>query len=169
MSLLHSAVLVLNQSYEPLSICSARRALLLVLRERAQIVERLEGVIRSVSQHYAVPSVVRLYKYVNVPRRNIVLSKSNVLKRDRYFCQYCGNKTNDLTVDHIVPRSKGGPSSWENLVCACFECNNKKGDNLLSQIGMELRSKPLRPSSFSFIRNIKDRRQHQWRPYLLLD
>lgn len=108
MSLLHSAVLVLNQSYELPSICSVCRALLLILRERAQIVERLEGVVLSVSQHYAIQSVVRLYKCVHVPRRNIVLSKSNVLKRDRYVCQYFGNKTKDLTVDHIIPRSKGG-------------------------------------------------------------
>ena len=144
MSLLDSSVLVLNQSYEPLSVCSARRALLLVMRGRAQIVERLEGFVRSVSHHYAVPSVVRLDRYVNVPRRRIVLSKTNILKRDHYKCQYCENKTKDLTVDHVIPRSKGGPSTWENLVCACFNCNNKKGDYLLSQIGMKLKSAPVR-------------------------
>ena len=166
MSLLNSAVLVLNQSYEPLSVCTVRRALLLIMRGRAEIVERLDGVVRSVSYCYSVPSVVRLDRYINAPRRRVFLSKTNILKRDHYSCQYCGSKTNDLTVDHVVPQSKGGASTWENLVCACFQCNNMKGDSLLSQIGMKLKSVPCRPSSLIFMRNLKDRKQQNWHQYL---
>ena len=135
--LLERTVLVLNQNYEPLNVCSVRRALLLILRGKAEAVEKMNEVIHSVSQEYPVPSVVRLGRYIRAPRRRVVLSKRNILKRDNHQCQYCGSKEGKLTVDHIVPRTKGGQGTWENLVCACALCNNKKGEHRPEQVGLD--------------------------------
>ena len=168
-SLLDNSVLVLNQNYEPLSVCSVRRALLLIMRGKAEAVEKLEEVVRAVSQEFAVPSVVRLERYINAPRRRVVLSKRNVFKRDRFECQYCGRRDGKLTIDHIVPRTRGGLSTWENMVCACATCNNKKGEHRPEQVGMKLRSKPKRPNSVSFMRNSIGSGQQRWKPYLFVD
>ena len=164
--MLKKPVLVLNQNYEPLSVCSVRRALLLVLRGKAETVEKLGGVIRSVSQDYPVPSVVRLGRYIHAPRRKVVLSKRNILKRDNHQCQYCGRKDGKLTVDHIVPRTNGGTGTWENLVCACVSCNSKKGERRPDEVGLALRSKPKRPNNVSFIRNVIGAEDQRWKPYL---
>lgn len=167
--LLDNNVLVLNQNYEPLSVCSVRRAMLLIMRGKAEAVEKLEAVVRSVSQEFAVPSVVRLERYINAPRRRVVLSKRNVFKRDRNQCQYCGRHDGKLTIDHVVPRTKGGPSSWENMVCACADCNNKKGERRPEQVGMKLRRVPKRPNNVSFLRNLIGAGQQRWKPYLFID
>ena len=167
--LLERTVLVLNQNYEPLSVCSVRRALLLILRGKAEAVEGMNEVIHSVSQEYPVPSVVRLGRYIRAPRRRVVLSKRNILKRDNHQCQYCGSKEGKLTVDHIVPRTKGGQGTWENLVCACALCNNKKGEHQPEQVGLVLRSKPKRPNNVSFIRNFVGIDDQRWKPYLFID
>jgi 5-methylcytosine-specific restriction endonuclease McrA len=167
--LLDNSVLVLNQNYEPLSVCSVRRALLLILRGRAEAVEQADGSVRSASQTFAVPSVVRLGRYINAPRRSVVLSKRNVLRRDRFQCQYCGRRDGMLTVDHIVPRTKGGPSTWENMVCACTSCNNKKGEKRPEQVGLKLRSQPKRPSSVRFMREAIGSEHPLWKPYLFAD
>lgn len=169
MRLLDDSVLVLNQNYEPLSVCSVRRALLLILRGRAEAVEKLEVVVRSVSQEFSVPSVVRLERYINAPRRSVVLSKRNIFKRDRFECQYCGKRDAKLTIDHVVPRTKGGPSTWENMVCACAACNNKKGEQRPEQVGLKLRTQPKRPNSVSFMRNAMGSGQQRWKPYLFVD
>ena len=105
--MLERSVLVLNQNYEPMSVCSVRRALLLILRGKAETVEKLGEVVRSVTQDHPVPSVVRLGRYIHAPRRRVVLSKRNILKRDNHQCQYCGRRDGKLTVDHIVPRPRG--------------------------------------------------------------
>ena len=167
--MLEKSVLVLNQNYEPLSICSVRRALLLILRGKAEAVEKLGLVIRSVSQDHSVPSVVRLWRYIQAPRQKVVLSKRNILKRDNHQCQYCGSKGGKLTIDHIVPRTKGGKSTWENLVCACVSCNNKKGEHRPEQVGLQLRAKPRRPNNVSFIRNFIGTSDFRWKPYLFID
>ena len=167
--LLSKSVLVLNQNYEPLNVCSVRRALILILRGKAQAVEIAEEVIHSVRQNFPVPSVVRLERYIHAPRRRVVLSKRNVFKRDNYQCQYCGGKEAKLTLDHVVPRKFGGQSTWENLVCACARCNNKKGEHHPEFVGLKLRSKPKRPNNVSFIRNFVGIRDHNWKPYLFVD
>ena len=168
-SLLDNSVLVLNQNYEPLSVCSVRRAMLLIMRGKAEAVEKLEAVVRSVSQEFAVPSVVRLERYIYAPRRRVVLSKRNVLKRDRNQCQYCGRHDGKLTIDHVVPRTRGGPSTWENMVCACSACNNKKGERRPEQVGMKLRRTPKRPNNVSFLRNLMGAGHQRWKPYLFID
>jgi 5-methylcytosine-specific restriction endonuclease McrA len=167
--MINRKVLVLNQNYEPLSVCSVRRALLLIFGGKAHAVELLNEAIHSVSAEFPVPSVVRLDRYIHAPRRRVVLSKRNVFKRDNYQCQYCGTTGDQLTLDHVVPRKFGGQSTWENLVCACIACNNRKGENRPEQAGLVLRSKPKRPNNVSFIRNFIGFSDHRWNPYLFID
>lgn len=162
-------VLVLNQNYEPLSVCSVRRALVLIFRGKAHPVELGEGMVRAVSRAFPVPSVVRLERYIHSPRRRVVLSKRNILKRDNHECQYCGSRDRKMTLDHVVPRKLGGPESWENLVCACVSCNAKKGDLRPEQVGLALRRQPKRPNNVSFIRNFIGISDHRWKPYLFVD
>jgi 5-methylcytosine-specific restriction endonuclease McrA len=162
-------VLILNQNYEPLSVCSVRRALLLIFGGKAHPVEMRTEAVRSVSSAFTVPSVVRLVRYIHAPVRRVVLSKRNILKRDNYQCQYCGSSSDRLTLDHVVPRKSGGQSTWENLVCACVTCNNKKGENRPEQVGLQLRTRPKRPNNISFIRNFIGVSDHRWKPYLFID
>ena len=137
-SLLSKSVLVLNQSYEPIHVCSARRAIVLVFRGRAEVVESRDENIRSVTEEFPVPSVVRLGFYVRVPPKPLTLSKRNVLKRDSFQCQYCGTRTGPMTVDHVLPKTRGGRDTWENMVCACLKCNNRKGDRTPEKAGITL-------------------------------
>ena len=167
--MLSKSVLVLNQNYEPLSICSVRRALILIFRGKAHAVELADEIIRSVAQEFPVPSVVRLELYIHAPRRRVVLSKRNILKRDNHQCQYCGATDKKLTLDHIIPRKFGGQETWENLVCACVACNNKKGDYRPDQVGLQLLRKPKRPNNVSFIRNFIGISDQCWKPYLFID
>jgi 5-methylcytosine-specific restriction endonuclease McrA len=167
--MLNKNVLVLNQNYEPLSVCSVRRALLLIFGGKAQAIEDLNEVVRSVSAEFPVPSVVRLERYIHAPRRRVVLSKRNLFKRDNNQCQYCGKTNEKLTIDHIVPRKYGGKATWENLVCACVSCNNKKGEHRPEQVGLQLRAKPRRPNNVSFIRNFIGTSDFRWKPYLFID
>jgi len=167
--MLSQQVLVLNQNYEPLSVCTVRRALVLIFRGKAHAVEILNEVIRSVYEEFPVPSVVRLERYIHAPRRRVVLSKRNIFRRDNYQCQYCGAKDDKLTIDHVVPRKFGGQATWENLVCACVACNNKKGEHRPEQVELQLRRRPKRPNNVSFIRNFIGVNDHRWKPYLFID
>jgi 5-methylcytosine-specific restriction endonuclease McrA len=162
-------VLVLNQNYEPLNVCSARRALLLIFRGKAQTVEASDQAVRTVETRFTLPSVVRLENYVRAPRRSVVLSKRNILRRDGQQCQYCGVRHKVMTVDHIVPRRLGGPATWENLVCACAACNTKKGDHTPEKVGLCLRRQPKRPNNVNFIRNFLGVSDKRWKPYLFVD
>lgn len=168
-TVLDEAVLVLNQNYEPLNVCSVRRALSLVFCGKASSVEIAEGLVHSVADAFQVPSVVRLERYVRAPRRRVVLSKRNILKRDNYQCQYCGTVDRKMTIDHIVPRKLNGPETWENLVTACVSCNAHKGDRHPEQAGLHLLRVPKRPNNVTFIRNYVGGADHRWKPYLFLD
>ena len=167
--LLKNSVLVLNQNYEPLNVCSVRRALALLFRGKAENVEISESVIRSVSREFPVPSVVRLERYVRAPRRRVMLSKRNVIRRDNHQCQYCGKNDRKMTIDHVIPKKHGGPESWENLVAACVGCNAKKGDRRPDQAGPSLTKRPKRPNNVSFIRDFVGVTDQRWKPYLFLD
>jgi 5-methylcytosine-specific restriction endonuclease McrA len=167
--ILDETVLVLNQNYEPMNVCSVRRALVLMFRGKAQAVESADEVIRTVARNFPAPSVVRLDRYVNAPRRRVVLSKRNVLKRDSHQCQYCGNVERKMTIDHVIPRKLDGPETWENLVTACANCNARKGDRHLEQVGLNLIRKPRRPNNVSFIRNFIGVNDNRWKPYLFAD
>ena len=138
-------VLLLNASYEPLNICSWRRALVLIMKGKAEEIEN-NGYL--INKYFHIPTVIRLRNYVAVPYKELPFNRKNVLHRDNHTCQYCGKKAVDLSIDHIIPRSKGGKSAWENVITACVKCNTKKADSTPNEAGMKLLKKPIRPASF---------------------
>lgn len=143
-----TSVLVLNASYEPLHVVSVRRAVVLLLKEKAQLVEAAESTLRSENQCLPCPLVIRLVAYIRIPRRLCPpVSRRAVLARDSHTCQYCGARPgrNLLTVDHVVPRSRGGTKSWDNLVAACQPCNRRKGGRRPEEAGMRLLAPPAPP------------------------
>ena len=161
-------VLVLNQDYRALTITSVQRATVLVLLQKAELVESDAGrYIRSARLVVPWPSIVRLRAYVGVPYKKIILTRKNVLRRDRHRCQYCGSK-DKLTIDHVYPKSKGGPDTWENLVAACVPCNNRKGNRTPVEASMKLSRTPFRPSYVMYIRDFMGVLDDTWKPYLFL-
>jgi len=159
-------VLLLNQNYEPLSVCKGRRAVVLVLLRKAEPVESYELATRSVRFAMPMPSVLRLNYYVKVRRKDVPLTKRNVLKRDHATCQYCGRRFAEMTTDHIVPKSLGGAETWENLVCACSDCNARKGDQTPAQAQMILLRPPRKPHYFTFSISSFGDVPEAWRQYL---
>ena len=161
-----SVVLVLNQDYSPLTVCSAQRAFVLLFLDKAELLSELkEKRLRTVSTSFPFPSVIRINRYIHIPYKGVVLSRHNIFKRDGNKCQYCG-KSSDLTLDHVIPRSKGGKSSWTNLVTACRKCNAKKGDDSPEKAGMKLLKIPAKPSYLSFLRMNTETVNKDWMPYL---
>ena len=144
---MNEPVLVLNGNYEPLNVCTTKRAMGLILADKAMVLENGRGFIHTVSRTYERPSVIRLFCVVRRPRPRVRLCKREILRRDGYRCQYCGRETSQLTIDHVVPRYRGGPHSWENLVAACPECNRRKGGRTLAEARMELLRRPFEPRS----------------------
>jgi 5-methylcytosine-specific restriction endonuclease McrA len=141
-----AGTLVLNASYEPLCVVPMRRAVVLVLAEKAFVVEAGEGFLHSATNSVPIPQVVRLARYVRVPyRRQVPLTRRAVLARDAHRCVYCTVKAD--TIDHVVPRSRGGRNEWTNVVAACARCNHRKGDRLLSEMGWTLSRTPSQPSA----------------------
>lgn len=168
--MLNRSVLVLNQNYEPLTITKAKRAIVLVFLGKAEIVEGYDGVkVRSISTHIPLPSIVRLAFFIKAPRKIVTLSRKNIIKRDGRQCQYCGRIDGSLTTDHIIPKTRGGRDSWENLVCACSECNKRKGDRTLKEAGMTLIKRPRRPHFFTFVHSFVEIPDLRWRQYLFMD
>lgn len=167
--MLNRSVLVLNQNYEPLTTCSVRRAIVLVYLGKAEMIEVRDGdIIKSVHKKFVMPSVLRLYTFVRIPRQRLPLSRRNVLKRDNYQCQYCGTKEGPLTLDHVIPRKYGGEDSWENLVCACVSCNAQKGHRTPEQAGMKLARKPREPHYFMMMLSSTRHTDEKWKPYLFM-
>ncbi|MDX6504093.1 MAG: hypothetical protein QOE29_1218, partial [Gaiellaceae bacterium] len=137
-------VLVLNASYEPLNVCSVRRAHVLVFKGKAEVLEQLDQPLRSAEMTFSWPHVIRLRTYVRVPRAiQRKISRRALFARDDWRCVYCGTKAGRLTLDHVVPRSRGGTSTWTNIVLACVKCNMRKGDRLVNEIHMKLLKKPV--------------------------
>lgn len=166
----NSRVLVLNQSYEPMFLCSAKKAIILLLLTKAELVAGRDGkLIRSLTKSYPFPSVIRMQNYIRVPFRKVDLSRKNIIRRDGYTCQYCGKKSTELTIDHIIPKSRGGSDSWENLVGACKACNNKKSNHTPEEAGMKLRTIPRKPNHIMFIQQYCGYIEQKWRPFLFLD
>ena len=141
---LHRPVLVLNASYEPINICAARRALVLVLKGVATAEEQSHVTVRSAAQSIRLPSVIRLLGYRRIPHQTRALSRKNILMRDRFTCQYCQRTlpSGELTLDHVIPRSRSGETAWENLVACCHDCNNRKGSRTPEEAGMRLADNP---------------------------
>jgi 5-methylcytosine-specific restriction endonuclease McrA len=145
-----NTVLVLNQNYEPLNVCSTRRALVLVLGGKAEVLEHARGEWHSLSRSFRKPSVIRLVYLVRRPRPMVKLTRREVFIRDHHTCQYCGTHARDLTLDHVIPRSKGGKHTWENLVSACRTCNHRKGGRTMEEAKMRLLHQPYRPIASSY-------------------
>jgi len=146
-------VLVLNASFEPLSLVSVRRAVVLLLREKAELVEATEQHLRSTGHSYPIPLVIRLVHFVRLPHRNVPPTRSAIMLRDAHTCQYCGEMPGrkELTVDHVVPRSQGGEHSWQNLVTACKVCNQRKGSRTPEEAQMRLIRHPFQPSYVALV------------------
>jgi 5-methylcytosine-specific restriction endonuclease McrA len=169
-SIINRNVLMLNQNYEPLTVCSARRAIVLLFQGKAEMVATADGIkVHTIADSYALPSVVRLAEYRRVPFRYIMLTRKNIILRDGHRCQYCGTTRGSMTIDHIVPRKLKGADTWDNMVCACIKCNNHKSDRTPEQAGMKLVKKPTRPSHITFIQRHLGDNDARWRPYLFMD
>lgn len=163
----NNRVLVLNQDFSPLMVCSVQRAFVLVFLNKSEMLRSANGYkLHSVAQSYPMPSVIRLNRYVNAPHRGVNLTRQNVFKRDNFECQYCGTRK-DLTLDHVIPSSKGGAHSWTNLVTACKKCNARKGDYSPEEVGMTLKHKPYRPTYTLFLRDNQSGVHNEWEEYLL--
>lgn len=149
-----SSVLVLNATYEPLNVVSLRRAVILLLKDKAEILESADQRIRSAKFSLPMPLVIRLVYYVRVPRQlKIPLTRRTVMIRDNYTCQYCGAQPSkaNLTIDHVIPKVRNGKTTWDNVVCACKPCNLRKGSKTLQEAKMRLRTVPGRPQYLAVV------------------
>ena len=138
-------VLVLNQNYQPLNVCNVRRAFVLLGRGRAELLVNGRGEVHTPTAAYPAPSVIRLMSFVRRPLLQRRLSRREVFARDGYLCQYCGRESRQLTLDHVLPRFRGGPHSWENVVTACIPCNHRKAGRTPKEAGMVMRQEPRVP------------------------
>lgn len=173
-------VLLLNgSSWEPLSVITVPRAINLILAGKAVVIEQSGQFLRTIHDKYPIPSVIALRTYINVPRRRANWSRKGVLARDSYVCIYCGIKPgmlmkgkiltkNDLTVDHIIPKSRGGKDQWTNTACACYACNHRKGDRLPNEAGMKLAWEPKTPRTSYLVIAIGSG-PDGWRRYIEID
>ena len=166
--LVRESVLVLNQDYQAIGICSVERAFVLVLLKKAELLsDNPKRLLKSIQSDFRFPSIIRLYRYINIPYKRVNLSRHNIFKRDRNRCVYCGSK-DALTIDHVLPKSMGGRDSWENLVTACQKCNAKKGNMTPEEAGMDMRHQPFRPSFVMFLSNFAGEVREDWKPYLYM-
>ncbi|MEO7198240.1 MAG: HNH endonuclease, partial [Solirubrobacterales bacterium] len=163
-----SRVLVLNATYEPIHVCTVRRAAVLLLKAKAELLERGDLTVRSEHLELDRPVVIRLVSYVRIPRdvHRRKITRKAVLARDGWTCQYCGSERGGLTVDHVIPRSRGGESVWENIVASCAPCNRRKGNRLPREIKMHPRTAPRPPGPNVFIRVAAPKVPSSWEPYL---
>lgn len=160
-------VLVLNQDYRALTLCSIQKAFILIFLNKAELVARVEHMyLRTVASQFPRPAVIRLHRYASVPYKGVTLNRQNLFRRDNFECQYCGTAKN-LTIDHVIPKSKGGKSDWRNLVTACSRCNSAKGDQLPEQVGFKLRQHPYKPNFVSFLRLSANQFHESWKTYLM--
>ena len=163
-----SQVLVLNASYEPLNITTWRRAMVMMIKGKAESLE--QDTSREIRRGTHLPTVIRLRQYVHVPFRQLPLTRRNLFQRDHQTCQYCGSRDQPLSIDHVVPRSRGGSDTWENVTTACLSCNVRKGNRTPKEASMPLHRAPHRPlSSFSFeaSRHIHSGRHSEWSKYVI--
>lgn len=167
-TILNRPVLLLNQNYEPMSVVNVKKAVVLYYLKKVEFIEKDGLYIRSVNTAIPVPSVVRLINYKFIARKRILLTRRNIIKRDNYACQYCGTMIGPFTVDHILPKKKGGLDEWENLVCACVRCNGKKGNRTPEEAAMPLVRQPQKPTHLFFIQHFFGVKDERWKPYLFM-
>lgn len=160
--------LVLNQNYEPISITRIRRALCLLYLGKAEAIEVYPHKCHTVSSAYNAPSILRLLHFIHTRKQELPLTKHNILKRDNFTCQYCGKKGPSMTTDHIIPKKANGGDSWENLVCACTECNNNKGNKTPEEAGLKLTRQPKKPHFFFVLNSLDSIPDEKWKQYLFI-
>jgi len=160
-------VLLLNTDFTPLDTISVERALVLYFTQKVEIIHaKVNQFIHTITQSFPFPEVVRLKHYIYLRKKEMTPTKRNIFERDLHECQYCG-ATKPLTVDHIIPVSRGGQNTWQNLTTCCFSCNNKKGDRLLEECGMVLKRKPSRPTHIHIIKTYsKENDLTSWSDYI---
>jgi 5-methylcytosine-specific restriction endonuclease McrA len=162
-------VLVLNYNYEPLNVCNIRRAIILVITGKAEILEAYDLELMTARQRYDAPSVIRLAYMIRRPHPRVKRCRREIFIRDNYTCQYCGQRTHELTIDHVIPRSRGGGQSWENLVSACRACNHRKGGKTLTEARLRLRREPVEPRAgryYSIERAISSSVDEAWLKFI---
>ena len=161
-------VLVLNASYEPLNITTWKRATVLMLKGKAESLENNNQI--SIHKKIKLPSVIRLRNYIKVPFRTLPLNRKNIFARDQNTCQYCGYMGKNLSVDHVIPKSKGGDDSWDNVTTACIKCNSKKGNQTTQEANLKLLNKPYKPLmsvNFEVIRHVQSGSNVEWKKYII--
>jgi len=164
---MQAPVLVLNANFEPINVCDMRRAIGLVLSEKAALVINGRGDVHTVNASFPRPSVIRLQSMIHRPRPHLKLTRREVFRRDNYTCQYCGKHTTDLTIDHVIPRHLGGLHVWDNVVAACPACNHRKGGRLLKEANMHLLRRPTEPPTsarYIFGRHLAE--NEEWETFL---
>jgi 5-methylcytosine-specific restriction endonuclease McrA len=164
---MNEPVLVLNANFEPINVCSTRRAIGLILAGKADMVANGRGHIHTVTKLLPRPSVIRLEVQVHRPRPHVRLTRREVFRRDNYTCQYCGRRDGGLTVDHVIPRHLGGPHTWTNVVAACPSCNHRKGGRKMEEAHMLLPHMPKEPSAsavYLYGRHLDE--NQEWAPYI---
>ena len=189
--MLDRQVLVLNRLWQAINVCTVRRAFTLLCQGHAQVVhadgqnnflthdfeswrdfstgEPEDEMVNTISFKFRVPRVIVLLLFDRMPRKEVKFTRHNIFERDKNMCQYCGNvfDKRDLNLDHVIPRDKGGATTWENIVCSCIPCNTRKGNRLAHQVGMHLVKKPVRPKWRPFVHITFDSKLHDsWRHFL---
>ena len=164
---LNNKVLLLNNSYEPISIITAKKAVIMYFLDKVDVVKKSKIVINSIYLKFNIPEVIKLKNYIYIKHSKIPLTRKNILKRDNNTCQYCGKSKSEITIDHVLPKDKGGNDSWNNLVVACKRCNMIKGNYLLKDIDMQLIRKPFEPTKIIYLQNV-GKNNKSWHPYLYL-
>ena len=165
---MQDSVLVLNANFEPIHVCNLRRAMGLILSNKASLVLNGRGEVKTIKRIYPLPSIIRLSKMISRPRPHIKLTRREIFRRDSYTCQYCGKHTTDLTIDHVIPRHMAGPHIWTNVVTACSSCNHRKGGRSLEEAGMHLSKIPKEPpTSARYIFGHNLTAYEEWEPFLI--
>jgi 5-methylcytosine-specific restriction endonuclease McrA len=165
-------ILVLNHDYSPLNITTLKRGFKLVFKGKAEVINHdINNPIETSVKTFRRPTVIRLLRYIYLPFKKVPLSRFNIYRRDNHRCIYCGNKK-DLTLDHVIPKSKGGKNTWRNLVTCCGKCNVSKGDmslqDFLKMTGYKMAHKPYVPNYIQFIEKIGGKMRDEWRPFLFI-
>ena len=168
-SSLNSAVLVLNANYAPMMICTAKRAICMDFLHKVDILANYNQEIHSPTISYKLPSIIKVRNFVRYDNLSVDLNRKNIIIRDENTCQYCGITNTSLTIDHIVPKGRGGMDTWENLVAACKKCNQKKGDKTPEDVGLILKNNPKRPNRLHYFQKFVNDQQKDWRPYLFME
>ena len=167
--LLNRAVLVLNANYSPMMVCTAKRAICLEILNKIDILANYEEKVHSPSTTINLPSVIKIRDFIRYDNLSVDLNRKNILSRDEHVCQYCGGNRDPLTIDHILPKGRGGQDLWENLVTACKPCNQTKGNRTPEEANMLLKRTPKRPNRLHYFYKFVNEKQIEWRPYLFME